>query len=118
MNYWMDHELHRIRGERSEYPEHNSESFPPEPSPVDSENWDRLRKQFVDLLADFTALSNSSAPEMQQIESVQEGDKKLAGTQEAVHWQMVAHNSDHAGQIAMIRQALGAWPPHAGGDTW
>ena len=60
-NYGMDYELHRIRGERSQYPEHNSESFPPEPSPVASENWDRLRKQFVNLRADFTALSNSSA---------------------------------------------------------
>jgi uncharacterized damage-inducible protein DinB len=119
MNYWMDYELHRIRGQRSEYPEHNSQSFPPAPWAVDSENWDRLRKQFVNLLADFTALSNSSAQQMQrQIESAHEGDKKLAGTQEAVLWQMIAHNSYHAGQIAMIRQALGAWPPKAGGDTW
>jgi hypothetical protein len=29
MNYWMDYELRRIRGERPAYPEHNSESFPP-----------------------------------------------------------------------------------------
>jgi hypothetical protein len=28
MNYWMDYELRRIRGERPAYPEHASESFP------------------------------------------------------------------------------------------
>ncbi|MGA8271742.1 MAG: DinB family protein [Candidatus Sulfotelmatobacter sp.] len=116
MNYWMDYELRRIRGERPGYPEHNAESFP---SPADARDWDQLRQRFVNLLADFAALSNSSPQEMQrQIESVHEGDKKLEGTLEAVLWQMVAHNSYHAGQIAMIRRMLGAWPPRGGGDAW
>ena len=119
MNYWMDYELRRIRGERPVFPAHNSESFPPAPSPSDVPDWDRLRKRFASLLADFTALANSSAEEMQrQIETVHEGDKKVAGTLEAVLWQMVAHNSYHIGQIAMIRRVLGAWPPRGGGDTW
>jgi len=52
------------------------------------------------------------------IETVQEGDKKVAGTLEAVLWQIVAHNSYHVGQIALIRRTLGAWPPRGGGDTW
>jgi len=68
---------------------------------------------------DFDMLANSAPQEMQrQIESVHEGDTKLAGTLEAVLWQMVAHNSYHTGQIAMIRQILKAWPPRGGGDTW
>ena len=33
-------------------------------------------------------------------------------------WQTAVHNSYHVGQIAMIRRALGAWPPQGGGDTW
>jgi uncharacterized damage-inducible protein DinB len=119
MNYWMDYEVRRIRGERPAYPEHSSESFPPSPSPADAQDWDRLRKRFAGLLADFTALAKSSPEEMQrQIETAHDGDKKLAGTLEAVLWQMVAHNSYHTGQIAMIRRALGAWPPRGGGDTW
>ncbi len=119
MNYWMDYELRRIRGERPAYPEHSSESFPPAPSPADAQYWDRLRKRFADLLADFTALAKSSSAEMQrEIQSGHEGDTKLVGTLEAVLWQMVAHNSYHVGQIAMIRRVLGAWPPRGGGDTW
>jgi hypothetical protein len=76
----MDYELRRIRGERPKYPEHNSESFSLAPSPADAEDWDRLRKIFADLLANFTALANSSGEERQrQIETVHEGDKKIAG---------------------------------------
>ena len=119
MNYWMDYELCRIRGERPAYPQHSSESFPPAPSPADARDWDRLQERFVGLLGDFTALAKSSSAEMQrQIESMHEGDTKLAGTLEAVLWQMVAHNSYHTGQIAMIRRTLGSWPPRGGGDTW
>jgi hypothetical protein len=42
----------------------------------------------------------------------------VAGTLEAVIWQMIAHNSYHTEQIAMMRQMLGGWPPRGGGDTW
>jgi uncharacterized damage-inducible protein DinB len=119
MNYWMDYELRRIRGQRPTYPEHNSESFPATPSPADTQEWNHLKKHFASLLADFSQLANSSPEEMhRQIESTHAGDTKVAGTLEAVLWQMVAHNSYHTGQIAMIRRVLGAWPPPGGGDTW
>ncbi|MFZ0277809.1 MAG: DinB family protein [Candidatus Sulfotelmatobacter sp.] len=118
MNYWMDYELRRIRGERPAYPEHSSESFPPAAS-ADAQDWDRLRKRFAGLLAEFAVLAKSTPQEMQrQIETVHDGDAKLAGTLEAVLWQMVAHNSYHTGQIAMMRRVLGVWPPRGGGDTW
>jgi uncharacterized damage-inducible protein DinB len=125
MNYWMDYELRRIRGQRPTYPQHNAESFPPSYSDAksymkeDAQEWDRLREVFAKLLVDFTALAQSPPEKLQrQIESVHPGDAKLAGNLEAVLWQMVAHNSYHIGQIAMIRRALGAWPPQSGGDSW
>jgi uncharacterized damage-inducible protein DinB len=119
MNYWMDYELRCIRGERPAYPEHNSESFPSESSLANGQYWEQLRKQFASLLSEFAALTNSSPEEMQrQIASSHARDNKLAGTLEAVLWQMVAHNSYHVGQIAMIRRMLNAWPPRGGGDTW
>jgi uncharacterized damage-inducible protein DinB len=119
MNYWMEYELRRIRGEKPRYPEHNSESFPPTPTPADAQEWDRLKRRFVVLLGEFTLLARSSRAELdRRVETAHEGDAKVAGTLEAVLWQMVAHNSYHVGQIALIRRALGAWPPRAGGDTW
>ena len=114
MNYWMNYELKRIRGERPKYPEHNAESFPSA-----SQSWDQLRRDFSWFLGEFVKLAESPQSELdRQIESVHDGDKKVAGTMESVLWQMVAHNSYHVGQIATIRRALGAWPPKAGGDTW
>lgn len=119
LNYWMEYELRRIRGLRPAYPEHSSESFPASPSVVDSTEWDRLRRQMADLLGAFAELANSSAQEMQrEIESVHAGDENVAGTLEAVLMQMIAHTSYHVGQIAMLRRALGAWPPRGGGDSW
>jgi uncharacterized damage-inducible protein DinB len=119
MNYWMDYELRRIRGEKPVFPEHNAESFPQAPSPADADDWDRLRERFAGLLTDFSGLARSSTEELQrQITSIHVGETKIAGTLEALLWQMVAHNSYHTGQIAMIRRVLNAWPPRGGGDTW
>jgi uncharacterized damage-inducible protein DinB len=119
MNYWMEYELRRIRGESPRYPEHNSESFPGGASLVDSQEWERLKKQFAELLGNFAVLANSSSNEMaRQIASAPQRDTKLAGTLEALLWQMVAHNSYHVGQVTMIRRMLGAWPPLRGGDAW
>jgi uncharacterized damage-inducible protein DinB len=119
MNYWMRYELRRIRGGRPAYPEHAAESFPAAGMRVDAQEWDRLRRDLAGFLAQYAELAKSSEQEMQrQIESSREGDKKVAGTLEAVLWQMVAHNSYHTGQIALIRRAIGAWPPRGGGDTW
>jgi uncharacterized damage-inducible protein DinB len=118
INYWMEYELRRIRGQRPEYPEHSAESFPAAPS-VDAAEWDRLRAQLGEQLGEFAVVAKSSRAELdRQIETAHDGDKKVAGTLEAVLWQMVAHNSYHLGQIAMIRRVLGAWPPRGGGDSW
>lgn len=119
MNYWMNYELSRIRGERPEYPKHASASWAEPPSPRDSDDWDLLLGSFSRLLEECKKLAQSTPAELQRpIEPVQPGETKLAGSLSAVLWQMVAHNSYHTGQIALIRRAYGAWPPPAGGDTW
>jgi uncharacterized damage-inducible protein DinB len=114
MNYWMNYELKRIRGEKPKYPEHNAESFPSTP-----QSWDRLKRDFSWFLGEFAKLAQSPREELDRhLESIHPGDRLQSSTLEAVLWQMVAHNSYHTGQIATIRRALGAWPPKAGGDTW
>ena len=114
----MAYELRRIRGQKPEYPEHSAESFSAAPS-VDAAEWERLRSRLGELLCEFAVLAKSSFAELDRpIETAHDGDKKVAGTLEAVLWQMVAHNSYHLGQIAMIRRVMGAWPPRGGGDSW
>lgn len=119
MNYWMSYELTRIRGEKPNFPKHNSESFPAAPSPRDAAEWEQLRRDFAWFLNEYGKLAELPRAELdRQLESVHEGDKLVAGTVESVLWQMAIHNSYHVGQIALIRRVLGAWPPKAGGDTW
>jgi uncharacterized damage-inducible protein DinB len=119
VNYWMEYELRRIRGQRPDYPEHSAQSFPPAPSPADERQWNQQRTRMGEFLGEFAALANSSPQELErEVESAHEADKNVASTVESVLWQMVAHNSYHLGQIAMIRRVLGAWPPRGGGDTW
>jgi len=114
VNYWMNYELKRIRGQKPKYPEHNSESFPNAP-----QNWDQLKRDFSWFLAEFANLAQLPQEELnREVESIHPGDKQQSSNLEAVVWQMVAHNSYHTGQIALLRRALNAWPPKSGGDTW
>jgi uncharacterized damage-inducible protein DinB len=119
MNYWMDYDLRRIRGQKPPYPEHNAESFPDRNTPEDSREWNELRGRFTTLLKEAAAFADETAAELaHEVKPTHPSHKERAATLEAVLWQLVAHNSYHVGQIAMIRRMLGVWPPRAGGDTW
>jgi len=118
MNYWMDYDLRRIRGEKPPYPAHNSESFPATAALANAE-WKRWQARFAALLNDTAALAGSDRAELdRQVETTHPSHLQRDHTLEAVLWQLVAHNSYHIGQIAIIRRFLGAWPPRGGGDTW
>jgi uncharacterized damage-inducible protein DinB len=118
MNYWMDYDLRRARREKPPYPAHNAESFPSTSELVSAE-WNKLQKRFAELLHETAQLADSNQVGLdRQIEATHPSHQQRAGTLEAVLWQLVAHNSYHVGQIAMIRRMMGAWPPRGGGDTW
>jgi len=119
MNYWMDYELRRIRGENPAYPAHAAESWPASLAPVGESQWNETVAQFRDLLGEFAALAQST-PDVLARTAVHAHPNQAgqASSVEAVIWQMVAHNSYHAGQIALLRRVFGAWPPKGGGDTW
>lgn len=75
MNYWMNYELKRIRGEKPEYPEHNAESFPSAP-----QSWDQLKRDFSWFLGELVKLAESSRAELdRQVESVQRGRQESRG---------------------------------------
>jgi len=119
MNYWMDYDLRRIRGEAPPYPAHNDESFPAAPAPPSAEEWQREVARLGQLLADCAALAGAARDVLEcEVPPTHPSHTQRSSTVEAMLWQLVAHNSYHAGQIALLRQALGIWPPPGGGDTW
>jgi uncharacterized damage-inducible protein DinB len=114
MNYWMDYELASMEGTEPRYPVHASESWPTTPAPPTGAAWleetTRFRRH-IDLLHDWARRA-----------ALGEGTRVIHAAKDEslqlVLWQMVAHNSYHTGQVALLRRAFGFWPPAAGGDTW
>jgi len=119
MNYWMDYELCRIRGEKPVYPAHASESWPLHAAPAAENEWQAVVLRFGQLLAELATLAELSSEVLARpVEATHPTHGKHTSSLLAVLWQTLVHNSYHVGQIAMLRRALGAWPPSAGGDSW
>jgi uncharacterized damage-inducible protein DinB len=117
MNYWMDYELKRIRGERPAYPVHADGSWPSTSAPANEAEWLQVSADFHALIDELSALTKS--PDLDRgVENMHASQGSRIYSVSDVLWQTMTHNSYHIGQIAMLRRMLGAWPPQGGGDTW
>ncbi len=115
MNYWMEYELRSLDGPEVEYPEHAAESWPAATAPRDGAEWAAEVARFRRQVEALGAWGLRAAREGLLDRLVHPRQDDRVGD---VLWQMSAHNSYHAGQIALLRRAFGAWPPAGGGDTW
>ena len=115
--YWMDYELARMEGKAPPYPDHADASWPKDEAPLDAREWDETVNRFRAGLAALDALA--AKPEVAEREvgltsrTTNQGD-----TVKDIVWQTLVHNSYHLGQVVLLRQALGAWPPPTGTDSW
>ncbi len=106
--YWQEFALRWLDGHRPETPEHAAESWPGPAAPGSGEEWEGAVERFKAGLADFERRSSGT-------ELFSQLEPKTA--LEII--QLVAsHNSYHAGQVALLRRMLDAWPPPSGGATW
>jgi uncharacterized damage-inducible protein DinB len=108
MLYWQEWVVTWCDGRNPPIPKHASASWPGDAAPGDRHEWDDAVRAFrngLKVLArrsrDRSLLSKS-------------GTKS---TLEMLHT-IASHNSYHAGQVVVMRQMLGAWPPASGGLTW
>jgi uncharacterized damage-inducible protein DinB len=119
MNYWMDYEVRRIRGEAPKYPDHAAQGWPADAAPGGEQEWKKAVSLFGELLGRLAILAAASPEELaRDVEATHPDHAKHASTVLDVLWQTLVHNSYHVGQIAMLRRCLGAWPPRGGGDSW
>jgi len=124
MNYWMDYDLGKIAGENRPYPSKAIESWPAHPNPAAesgtaNEQWQTATRRFTNLLARLARLAESDIEALaRKVQHLGPGQSPRESTVHAMLWQIAAHNSYHAGQIALLRRQFGAWPPERGGDTW
>ena len=113
LNYWMDFELRCIEGPESPYPEHAAAGWPRTDGPPDRESWALSLALLRTNLDQLVALANARASTLARIVHPGKGT-----TVEDILVVLAAHNSYHVGQIVLLRQALGAWPPAAGEYVW
>ncbi|MBZ5706105.1 MAG: DinB family protein [Acidobacteriia bacterium] len=122
MNYWMEYEIKRIHGENPAYPGHAAGSWPSDTFP-DEPDWSREVVRFTALIDELTGLARSDEETLDRPvrPPTDVADPSHSGepvTVLDVLWQTVVHNSYHVGQVALLRRALGIWPPQGGGDSW
>ena len=119
MSYWMEYELKNIAGDNPAYPEHAIASWPAHPTPATEEKWTAVRGRFGTLLGQLAALAESDSATLDCIvRNAGSPQNPRSSSVRTILMQITAHNSYHAGQIALLRRQSGAWPPRRGGDTW
>jgi uncharacterized damage-inducible protein DinB len=115
--YWLDRFLSWSRGEFLPYPASSAEGWRTFASVTPNE-WDALRSRFLEGLDDACRLAESPVAELsvKTASCVEPGADRLSVYDVLIN--IAAHNAYHLGRIVQLRQMLGNWPPHGGGDSW
>lgn len=77
-------------------------------APQVAEEWHEALRQFDQGLQEMTRTSQDTDL------LAKRGTKTPLEMLQAI----ASHNSYHLGQVVLLRQRLGAWPPPSGGLTW
>lgn len=110
MIYWQDFSLTLLRGENPDTPQHASDTWTDQVSPSSEDEWQGAVKTFFDGLC--------TVEECTDVELEGAVPARANRSRAEVIGMIVGHNSYHMGQVVLVRQMLGAWPPPSGGDTW
>ena len=108
MAYWQEWVVQWLDGDDPATPKHAAGGWPGGQRPATAADWRRAVTRFRRTLA---ALERHSRGDDLLAKP---GDKTVLEMLQAIG----SHNSYHAGQVALLRQVLDAWPPPSGGLTW
>ena len=115
MLYWQEFFRRAAEGRWQGVPEHAAEGWPR----MEPGGWESLRQELLESLKKMATLAEQSPaldarllPEgvaVPFLERESMGSGLLHGA---------VHSAHHLGQIIILRQLMGLWPPPAGGMTW
>ena len=110
--FWQDWFHARCTGDGVPPPPTAADGWP-QVSPGD---WPKIHDRFLERLARLGAIADGdlSRPVTPAIEFAPLAHYTLGDA--LVH--VATHNAHHLGQVIVLRQMLGAWPPPAGSWTW
>jgi uncharacterized damage-inducible protein DinB len=107
-SYWQNWVLRWLNGQDPAVPKHAAGSWPSDLGPASPQEWKRAVRDFRVGLDQLKSRSR-------------EGDLlgKIGKTSRLrVFHSIASHTSYHSGQVVILRQLLGKWPPPSGGLTW
>lgn len=108
MIFWQEWAVKWLDGGKPPIPRHATGSWPKSPAPASREDWLKAAKAF----------RNSLGGLEQRARKTDLLAKRGKDTGLRMLHAIASHNSYHGGQVALVRQMLGAWPPPSGGLTW
>ena len=108
MSYWQDWVVKWLDGGNPGVPKHASGGWPGSPAPGNAREWQQAVRGFR------SGLQKLDRQSRQAELLATRGEHSRLGMLQA----LAGHNSYHAGQVVLLRQMLGAWPPPSGGVTW
>jgi uncharacterized damage-inducible protein DinB len=108
MSYWQDWVVKWLDGGNPKVPTHASGGWPGSPAPGNAKEWQQAVRGFR------SGLQKLDRQSRQADLLATRGEHSRLGMLQA----LAGHNSYHAGQVVLLRQMLGAWPPPSGGVTW
>ncbi len=107
MHFWQERNIQRARGKKPERPARLDDTFPP----VEIGAWEGLRRDFLKGLE----VCAETAQEYGEQTSPDRDDASIAYDLAECP---ALHSAYHYGQIAMLRQIQGLWPPAGGDGSW
>ena len=106
--FWQDWVIRWLDGDAPPLPEHASGSWSEAARPATAQEWEEA-------VAHFRAGVEALDQRRGTVEaSGHDGSRSRLGMLHTI----ATHNSYHVGQVVLLRQMLGAWPPPSGGLTW
>ncbi len=113
MAFWQEWFAGRCQGPAIPMPQSASAGWVT-PAPG---SWDPLRERFLHGLERLATLAATDDQDRRLAPPIE--FPPLAGiTVGEVIVHVATHNAHHLGQVVLLRQMLGAWPPPAGSYTW
>lgn len=109
--YWQEYCLCLLEGGKPTPPEHASESWIIPPAPRDEATWNAAVARFLQGLE--RALRESTTGRLDEPIAAKPQESRME-----VVTSLIGHNSYHLGQVVLLRQMQGSWPPPSGGNTW
>ena len=114
IDFWQRWFIRRCEGENAPMVGRAADGWPA----VASGSWPEVRARFLESLESAAALGTHEAVMAASIDPPIEFPPLASYTVREALVHIATHNAHHLGQVIVLRQMLGCWPPPAGSWTW